>query len=151
MGIKVKQIGLWRTEVPRRPGALAAALEPLAQQGADLKVVRVRSAPGRAKRNIVEIYAAEGRRAATVARAAGFSLSPATTLLMYGDNWPGFAYAVANAVAWAGIGVRDHEAGVVDQRFSSTLTFATESDAKKAATVIRKVIRAGATSDHGAQ
>ena len=132
MNIKVKQIGLWRTEVPRRPGALAAALEPLAQQGADLKVVRVRSAPGRAKRNIVEIYAGEGRRAATVARAAGFSLSPATTLLMH-------------------IGVRDHEAGVVDQRFSSTLTFATESDAKKAAAVIRKVIRAGATSDHGAQ
>ena len=70
---------------------------------------------------------------------------------MHGDNWPGFAYAVANAVAWAGIGVRDHEAGVVDQRFSSTLTFDTERDAKKAAAVIRKVIRAGATSDHGAQ
>jgi hypothetical protein len=151
MDIKVKQIGLWRTEVPRRPGALAAALEPLAQQGADLKVVRVRSAPGRAKRNIVEVYAGEGRRAAAVARSAGFSLSPATTLLMHGDNWPGFAYAVANAVAWAGIGVRDHEAGVVDQRFSSTLTFATESDAKKAAAVIRRVIRAGAANDDGAQ
>ena len=70
MDIKVKQIGLWRTEVPRRPGALAAALEPLAQQGADLKVVRVRSAPGRARRNIVEVYAGEGRRAATVGREA---------------------------------------------------------------------------------
>ncbi len=151
MDIKVKRIGLWRTEVPGRPGALAAALEPLAQQGADLKVVRVRAAPGRAKRNIVEVYAGEGPRAAAVARAAGFSLSPATTLLMQGDNWPGFAYAVANAVAWAGIGVRDHEAGVVDRRFSSTLTFDTEGDAKQAAAVIRRVIRAGATNDRGAR
>ncbi|MDA1093150.1 MAG: hypothetical protein O3A25_07765 [Acidobacteria bacterium] len=149
MDIKVKQIGLWRTEVVRRPGALADALEPLAQQGADLTVVRVRAAQGRAKRNVVEVYAGGGRRSAAIARAAGFSLSPSTTLLMQGDNWPGFAYAVANAVAWAGIGVRDHEAGVVDQRFSSTLTFATESDAKRAAAVIRRVIRAGAPRERG--
>ena len=149
MDIKVTQIGLWRTDVHRRPGALAAALEPLAQQGADLKVVRVRAAPGRAKRNVIEVYAGQGRRASAVARAAGFSLSPATTLLLQGDNWPGFAYAVAEAVAWAGIVVRDHEAGVVDRRFSSTLTFDTESDAEKAAAVIRRVIRAGATSNRG--
>jgi hypothetical protein len=136
MDIKVKRIGLWRTEVHRRSGALAAALEPLAQQGADLKVVRVRAAHGRTKRNVIEVYAGEGR---------------ATTLLLQGDNWPGFAYSVAEAVAWAGIVVRDHEAGVVDRRFSSTLTFDTESDAKKAAAVIRRVIRAGATSNRGVQ
>lgn len=141
MDIKIKQIRLWRTEVPRRPGALAQALEPLAHHGADLKVVRVRSAPGRARRSLVEIYAGEGRRAAMVAQASGFSLTPSTTLLLQGENRPGFAYAVANAVAWAGIGVVDHEAGVVDDRFSSTLTFSSEEDAKKAVAVIRKVIR----------
>ena len=48
-----------------------------------------------------------------------------------------------NAVAWAGIAIRDHEAGVVDNRFSSTLTFASEEDAKKAVTVIRQVIGDG--------
>ena len=142
MDIRIKQIGFWRTEVPRRSGALAKALEPLAQHGADLKVVRVRAAPGRAKRNIVEVYAGEGQRATVVARAAGFSPSRATTLLLQGDNRPGFAYAVANAVAWAGIEVRDQEAGVVDSRFSSTLTFDSEADATKAIAVIRKVIRA---------
>ena len=139
MDIKIRRIGLWRTEVARRSGALARVLEPLAQQGADLVVVRVRVALGRAKRNVVEVYAGEGRRAAAAAREAGFSLSPATTLLLQGENRPGFAYAVANAVAWAGIAIRDHEAGVVDNRFSSTLTFASEEDAKKAVTVIRQV------------
>ena len=141
MDIKVKRIRLWRTEVSRRSGALAAALEPLAQHGADLKVIRVRAAAGRAKRNIVEIYAGEGQRTAMVARAAGFSQTPATAVLLQGDNRPGFAYEVANAVAWAGIGVQDYEAGVVDRRFSSTLTFDSESDAGKAVSIIRKVIR----------
>ncbi len=143
MDITIKQIRLWRTEVARRPGALAAALEPLAQQGADLQVVRVRPATGRAKRHVVEIYPGSGRRAAAVAQAAGFSLSPATTLLLQGENRPGFAYAIANAVAWAGIGVRDYEAGVVDTRFSSTLTFDTEEDARKAIKVVGRVIRGG--------
>ena len=143
MDIRIRRIGLWRTEVARRSGALARVLEPLAQQGADLVVVRVRVALGRAKRNVVEVYAGEGRRAAAAAREAGFSLSPATTLLLQGENRPGFAYAVANAVAWAGIAIRDHEAGVVDNRFSSTLTFASEEDAKKAVTVIRQVIGDG--------
>ncbi len=140
MDIKVKKVKLWRTEVSRRSGALAAALEPLAQHGADLKVIRVRAAPGR-ERNIVEVYAGDGQRAAMVARAAGFSQTAATAVLLQGDNRPGFAFAVANAVAWAGIGVRDYEAGVVDRRFSSTLTFDSESDAAKAVTIIRKVIR----------
>ena len=141
MGIRITQIRLWRTEVPRRPGALAQALEPLANHGADLKVVRVRAAPGRARRNLVEVYAGEGRRAALVAQASGFSLTAPTTLLLQGENRPGFAYAVANAVAWAGLGVLDQEAGVVDDRFSSTLTFESPADARKAVTVIRKVIR----------
>jgi len=39
----------------------------------------------------------------------------------------------------------DHEAGVVEDQFSSTLTFNNEEDARKAATVIRKVVRAGST------
>ena len=145
MGIRIKQIGLWRTEVPNRPGALASALEPLAQQGADLKVVRVRAAPGKTTRKVIEIYPGEGHRAAMIARAGGFSLSATTTLLLQGDNLPGFAYEVANAVAWAGIGILDHEAGVVEDQFSSTLTFGNEADARKAATVIRKVVRDGST------
>lgn len=144
MDIKVRKVRFWRTEVSRRSGALAAALEPLAQHGADLKVIRVRAAPGRTQRNVVEVYAGDGQRAALAARAAGFSQTPATAVLLQGDNRPGFAYEVANAVAWAGIGVRDYEAGVVGRKFSSTLTFDSESDAAKAATIIRKVVRGAA-------
>ena len=142
MTVRIKRIGLWRTEVPRRPGALAEALEPLAQGNADLKVVRVRATSG-AGRLAIEVYAGEGTRAARVARAAGFSLVPSTTVLLQGDNRPGLAYAVANAIAWAGIGVRDLDAEVVGTRYSAILTFSSEDDAEKAVAVIRKVTRAG--------
>jgi hypothetical protein len=143
MAVRIKRIRLWRTEVPSRPGALAEALEPLAQGNADLKVVRVRAASASAGRLTIEVYGGEGKHAARVARAAGFSLVPSTTVLLQGDNRPGLAYAVANAVAWAGIGVRDLDAEVVGTRYSAILTFNSEDDVEKAVTVIRKVTRAG--------
>ena len=143
MAVTIKRIRLWRTEVPNRPGALAEALEPLAQGNVDLKVVRLRTTPTGAERLSIEVYGGEGKRAALVARSAGFSQVPSTTLLLQGDNRPGLAYAVANAVAWAGIGVRDLDAEVVGMRYSAILTFNSEEDAEKAIAVIRKVTRAG--------
>ena len=144
MPVRIKRIGLWRTAVPNRPGAIAEALEALAQGNLDLKVVRVRTMPGGAGRHTVEIYGGEGKRAAMVARAAGFSLAPAATVLLQGDDRPGLAYAVANAVAWAGLVVRDLEADVVGTRYSAILTFNSEADADKAVAVIRKVTHGGA-------
>jgi hypothetical protein len=151
MTIRIKRIGLWRTEVPGRPGALAEVLEPLAHGNADLKVVRVHAAPSGAGRLAVEVYAGEGKRAAGVARAAGFSLEPSTTVLLQGDNRPGLAFAVADAIAWAGIGVRDLDAEVVGTRYSAILTFGNETDAEKAVAVIRKVTRAGAARNDAAR
>ena len=145
MAVRIKRIGLWRTEVPSRPGALAEALEPLAHGNADLQVVRVRAATGDAGRLSIEVYGGEGKRAAIVTRAAGYSVAPSTTVLLHGDNRPGLAYAIANAVAWAGIGVRDLDAEVVGTRYSAALTFSSEEDAEKAVAVIRKVTRAPTT------
>ena len=144
MAVRIKRIGLWRTAVPNRPGAVAEALEALAQGNADLKVVRVRGLPGGAGRHTVEVYGGESKRAAVAARAAGFSLAPATTVLLQGDDRPGLAYAIANAVAWAGLGVRDLEGEVVGTRYSAILTFNSEEDAERAVAVIRKVTRGGA-------
>ena len=142
MAVRIKRIELWSTEVSSRPGALAEALEPLAQGNVDLKVVRVRAVTGSTGRLSVEVYGGTSKRALMVARGAGFSVAASTTVLVQGDNRPGLAYAVANAVAWAGIGVRDLDAEVVGTRYSAVLTFDTEADAEKAVSVIRKVTRA---------
>ena len=145
MAVTIRRVELWRTEIRNKPGVLADILEPLAQTGADLLVVMKYSLPGRSSRAIVEIFPGAGRRAALAARAAGFSASPTPTLLVTGDNRPGLAYAVANAVAWAGISVRFLSAQVVGRRYSALLGFKTDDEAKKAAALIRKVA-AGKTS-----
>lgn len=143
MPVTIKRIGLWRTTVANRPGAVAEALEPVAQRKTDVKLIRVRALPGGAGRRTVEIDVGRGKRALMAARAAGFSLGPVTTVILQGDNHPGLAYAVANAVAWAGIRVCDLEGDVVGARYSAILTFDSEADAEKAVTVIRQVTRGG--------
>ena len=139
---------LWRTEVQNRPGALAEALEPLAQGKADLRVVRARTTPGEAGRLAIEVYGGEGKRAAIAMRAAGFSLALSATVLLQGDNRPGLSYAIANAIAWAGIAVRDFDAELVGTRYSTIINFDTEKDAEKAVAVIRKMARNGKTGNN---
>ena len=139
MAVTIKRVELWQTEIRNKPGVLADTLEPLAQTGADLHVVRKYSLPGRSARATVEILPGRAKQAALAARAAGFSLSPTPVLMVEGDNRPGLAYAVANTIAWAGISVRFLSAQVVGHRYSALVGFKTADEAKKAAALIRKV------------
>ena len=139
MAVKITRVELWRTEIPNKPGVLAATLEPLAQSGADLTVVTKYSVPGQSSRATVEIYPGKGKRAALAARTAGFSLSPTPLLLVEGANRPGLAYAVANTIAWAGISLRFLSAHVVGSRYSALLGFKTSEDSRKATALIRRV------------
>ncbi len=135
---------MWQTSIRNRPGVLAATLEPLAHAGVDLNVVMKYSLPGQSNRATIEVLAGSGRRAARSAQAAGFTLSPTPVLLVEGDDRPGLAYAVTAAVAWAGITLRFLSAQVVGTRYSALLGFRTDTDARKARTLIRRV--AGATT-----
>ena len=126
---------------------LATTLEPLAHAGIDLSVVIKYSLSGRSTRATIEILPGSGRRAARAARAAGFTLSPTPVLLVEGDNRPGLAYAVTGAVAWAGIALRFLSAQVVGERYSALLGFRTDTDARKARSLIRRVASASAKSE----
>ena len=139
MTVKITRVKLWRTKISNRPGVLADTLEPLAQAGVDLKVVMKYSAPGQSSHATVEIFPGSSRRSVLAARAAGFSLSPTPLLLVEGENRPGLAYAIANTIAWAGIVVRFLTAQEVGLRYSALLGFRTDDEAKKAASLIRKV------------
>ena len=130
---------MWRTEIQNKPGVLASTLEPVAQRNADLMVVSTHGVRGRPGRATVDILPGKGRRASIAARAAGFSLLPTPVLLVEGDNRPGLAYAVTNAIAWAGITVRFLSAQVVGERYSALLGFRNHDDARRAGSLIRKV------------
>ena len=138
MAIKVKSITLWRREVENRPGALAETLEPLARGGADLQVVMAYRQPGGEDQAILELYPVSGKKAAAAAGAAGLSASTIPTLVVEGDNKPGIGYAMARAVAGAGININFLVAQTIGRRFSAVFGFETEADAKSAAGIIRK-------------
>ncbi len=138
MGVRVKQITLWRSEVANRPGALAGMLGPLAEAGADLKVVMGYRIPGGEDRAAIEVYPVAGRKVTAAARSVGLSDSRIPALLVDGDDRPGLGAAIARGVAEVGINMIFLMAQVVGRRYSAILGFESAGDARKAATVVRK-------------
>ena len=144
MAVTVKKITLWRREVENRAGALASALEPLAQAKADLKVVMGYRLPGEESRAAIELYPVTGKKATDAARSIGLAASGIPSLLVDGDNRPGLGHAIANAIADANINMSFVLAQVVGRRYSAVFGFENESDAAKAAGVVKKASTAKA-------
>ena len=138
MAVSVKKITLWRSEVANRPGKLAGALAPLAEAGADLRVVMSYRFPGDESRGAVELYPVTGKRAQTAARRAGLSESGIPTLLVEGDDRPGTGAAIAGAIAEAGINLAFFVAQVLGRRYAAVIGFDSEADAKQAAPLIKR-------------
>jgi len=138
MPVTVKKVTLWRKEVENRPGALAGALEPLAQVKADLKVVMGYRLPGQESRAAIEVQPVTGKKATDAAQGAGLAASTLPTLLVEGDNRPGLGHAIAKAIADANINVSFVLAQVVGRKYSAVFGFDNEADASKAAILIKK-------------
>ena len=56
MGLTLKKITLWRTEVDNTPGILAKVLGPLADAEANLQVVMGYRFPGNETKAAIEVY-----------------------------------------------------------------------------------------------
>jgi hypothetical protein len=138
MAITVKKTVLWRKELNNQPGKLAGALEPLAQSEADLKLVMLYRFPGTDK-GAVEVHPISGRKAIGIARSTGLAPSSIPVLLVEGDNHAGLGYAIAKAVADSAINVSFLMAQVVGRRYAAVFGFENDTDATKAATLIKRV------------
>src|SRR5438552_939878 len=98
MGLTVKRITLWRAEVENRAGVLATTLEPLAQAGADLRLVMGYRFPQNPERSAIELYPVTGKRLAAAAQQAGLGeAKDIPCLLVEGDNRAGLGAAIARA------------------------------------------------------
>ncbi|MFZ0886839.1 MAG: hypothetical protein WA005_00160 [Candidatus Binataceae bacterium] len=138
MTVTVKKITMWRGEVDDRPGVLASTLEPLAQAKADLKMVMGYRLPSHEGRAAIGVHPVVGKKAADAARGAGLAASAIPTLLVEGDNRPGLGHAIAKAIADANINLSFVVAQVVGRRYSAVLAFENQSDAARAAALVRK-------------
>lgn len=138
MAVTVRKITLWRKEVENRPGVLAGALGPLADAGTSLQVVMAYRYPGNETRAAIELYPVATKKTMVAARAAGMSASTIPTLLVQGDDRPGLGYAIAQAIADAGINVGFLVTQVIGRKYSAVIGFDSEEDARNAAALIRK-------------
>jgi hypothetical protein len=139
MPVTVKSITLWRKELENKTGVLVQTLEPLAKAGADLLVVMGYRYPGDETRATVELYPIASKKSVDVARQVGLGASSIPTLLVQGDNRAGLGYAIAQAIAGAGVNLAFLVAQVIGRRYSVVLGFESEADAKTAAALIKKV------------
>ena len=137
MAITVKKTFLWKKELDNHPGAMAEALEPLAESGADLQLVMVYRFPD-AHKGAIEVHPTSGRKLISIAKSAGLAPSPVPVLLVAGDNRQGLGYALAKAIGNAGISVSFLMAQVVGRRYAAVFGFKNDDDAAKAATLIKK-------------
>jgi hypothetical protein len=143
MAVTVKRINLWRAEVDNQPGVLARTLEPLAQAGADLRLVMGYRLPQTPDRSVIELHPVSGKRATAAAQATG--LVPASDipcLLVEGDNRPGLGAAIGRGLADAGLNIAFLIAQVVGRKFVAAIGFADESAAATAARVIKQAASA---------
>jgi hypothetical protein len=138
MPVTVKSISLWRQEAENKTGLLAQTLAPLAKAGADLGVVMGYRLPGDGARAVIEVYPVAGKKVTEAAIESGLAASSIPTLLVEGDNKPGLAHKIAQAIADAGTDLSFFVAQAIGRKYSAVIGFANEDDAKKAATLIKK-------------
>jgi hypothetical protein len=134
MSIRVKKVVVWRTVVENRPGAMARALEPLAEQDLDL-VIGYQGA-------VIDIAPVVGKKATTAAESAGFKPLPMSMILVEGENRPGVCFATARALGDAGISMDSVVAQVSGKKYQALFGFTSDADAKRAASLIKKAAKA---------
>ena len=142
MAITVKKITLWRRESGDRPGLMAETLRPLAGYGTSLKVAMGYRQPG-GSTAVIEVSPVSGKKAVAAAQSEGLGASTIPTLLVEGDDRAGLGYALAHAIADAGINLDFLVAQVIGRKFSAIFGFGSEADAKSATGLIKKAGRAG--------
>jgi hypothetical protein len=134
MSIRVKKVVVWRTEVQNRPGEMARALEPLAGQDLDL-VIGYQGA-------VIDVAPVVGKKTTIAAESAGFKPLPTSTILVEGENRPGVCFNIARALGDAGISMDSVVAQVSGKKYQALFGFTNDADAKKAASLIKKVAKA---------
>jgi hypothetical protein len=138
MAVSVKEITLWRREVQNRSGSMASTLEPLAEAGADLRIVMGYRYPGDESKAAVEVFPVAGKKQIAAAQGAGLSPAEFPALLVEGDDRPGLGHRFTAAMAGQGINMSFYVAQVVGRKYSAICGFETKEDARAAAAVIRK-------------
>ena len=144
MAIAVKKVTLWRKEVANNPGVLADVLRPLAESGANLRLVMGYTMPG-TDRAAIEVFPIAGKRVSDAATRAGLGVSSIPCLLVEGDDRAGLGADMARAIAAGGVNISFVMAETIGRRFSAVFGFHSDADAASAAKAIKSAAKPSAS------
>jgi predicted amino acid-binding ACT domain protein len=96
--------------------------------------------PGDETKAAIELYPVTGKKSLAAAQQAGLASSSIPTLLIEGKNKPGLGYALAQAIAEAGVDLSFLIAQVIGRKYSAVIGFVNQTDAEKAKALIKKAV-----------
>jgi hypothetical protein len=94
--------------------------------------------PSEESKAAIELYPVTAKRSVTAAQEIGLTASSIPVLLVEGDNRPGVAQAICQAIADAGINIDFVVGQVVGRKYSAVFGFDSEENTTKAVSLIRK-------------
>lgn len=134
--VTIRKVRLWRKEIDAGPAALAAALQPLNEEGIRLRAFMRYRHFREEHRAVVEVCPHESEhedRCASILRAAGFTISHIPTLLIGGEEAPRVEYAISKISAEQGLNIVFCVSQNVNGVWEALLGFVSDADADKAA------------------
>jgi hypothetical protein len=136
MSVTVKKIVLWRRELENRPGSLANSLKPLAHSGINLQIL-VGYAGHSDRKGAMEIYPIIDAKAEDAAKEAGLQpMSDVQCLLVEGEDSPGLAHRITEAIAEQAINLEFIMLTAIGGKFSGVFATKTLSDIEKVESII---------------
>lgn len=136
----IERVEIWSAQIDDKPGAVAAALLPLAESGANLAFVHARrDTPGH---GIVFVAPVKGASAARAARKAGFAPDASLEALrIEGTDKGGIGAAITCALAEAGVNLRALSATAAGRKMVMHLAFDNKADAAKARDLLKRLLK----------
>jgi hypothetical protein len=141
MDLLVEAVDVWAASIPDRPGALAGALEPLREAGADLQFIIARRAADRPGTGVVFVTPLQGDREIQAAAETGFNVTQRLhSVRIIGADRPGVAAELTRRLSEQGINLRGFAATVIGTQFVAYLGLDSLADANKAIAVLEKAV-----------
>jgi len=142
MPYTISKVDVWAGSIEDRPGGLSDKLETLNEAGANLEFLISRRAPEKPGTGVMFVAPLKGAKQTKAAKELGLQRAESLrSLRVEGSDKPGLCAKVACAIADAGINLRGISAAALAKKSVIYFAFDSEADAKKASSVLKKILR----------
>ena len=138
MTYTVQKVKTWAGQVEHKPGALAKALGPIANAGANLQMVMAYRSDAKPNSGMIICSPITGGKAIKAAKAVGLRPAPQSTMILVeGANRAGLGRDLTERIARGRINLLGCNATVIGNKFSAVFWFSNPASADKAAKLLR--------------